>query len=84
MSNLACPMCRAGILRREEARLDQSGDSYLPTVAWRCPRCEYARFEPAVHGRWVPAAAQVTGVNVSSTIAAKAEKRVAAVEPLAA
>jgi len=55
----ACPICRQGTLERSEGRLDQSGDCYLPTAVWRCPRCEYARFEPVPHGRWVPATAPV-------------------------
>ncbi len=47
-----CPMCHDGVLLRTEGRLDQSGDSYLPTAVWTCPRCEYSRFEPALNVRW--------------------------------
>ncbi len=47
-----CPMCRDGVLLRTEGRLDQSGDSYLPTDVWTCPRCGYSRFEPALNVRW--------------------------------
>jgi len=79
MSGLACPMCRDGILERREGRLDQSGDSYLPTVASRCPRCEYVRFEPAIHARWVPAVAPVTQVKATT-----AEETEVAVEAIAA
>ena len=59
MREHACPICRQGTLERGEGRLDQSGDSHLPTAVWRCPRCEYARFEPVPQGRWVPASAPV-------------------------
>ncbi len=55
-----CPICHDGVLERIEGRLDQSGDSYLPTVVWRCPRCEYSRFEPAMRVRWRTAAADET------------------------
>lgn len=55
MREQACPICRQGTLECFEGRLDQSGNSYLPTTVWRCPRCEYARFEPALKARWVPA-----------------------------
>jgi hypothetical protein len=58
MSDSGCPICHDGVLERVDGRLDQSGDSYLPTIVWRCPRCEYSRFEPAVRVRWRPAAEQ--------------------------
>lgn len=52
MPEHSCPICHDGVLERVPGRLDQSGDSYLPTVVWRCPRCEYGRFEPALGTRW--------------------------------
>jgi rubredoxin len=51
--SITCPMCHDEKLTRSEGRLDQSGESYLPTVVWRCARCEYTRFEPAVHAKWL-------------------------------
>jgi hypothetical protein len=45
-------MCHDGVLSRSEGRLDQSGDSYLPTMVWTCARCEYTRYEPALHAQW--------------------------------
>ena len=69
MREHACPICRQGTLERGEGRLDQSGDSYLPTTAWRCPRCEYARFEPVPQGRWVPASAPVAMMPTASRAA---------------
>ncbi len=54
MTEIACPICRAGTLARGEGKLEQSGDSYLPTVVWSCACCGYARFEPALGRRWRP------------------------------
>lgn len=45
-------MCAGGELVRREGRLDQSGDTYLPTAVASCPRCGWASFEPAVGVRW--------------------------------
>jgi hypothetical protein len=55
MTEIACPICRGGALVRGEGKLEQSGDSYLPTAVWSCGCCGYARFEPAVGRRWRPA-----------------------------
>ncbi len=52
MTEIACPICHAGPLARGEGKLDQSGDSYLPTVVWSCGCCGYAHFEPALGRRW--------------------------------
>ena len=85
MSNAACPMCRDGRLERMEARLDQSGDSYLPTIAWRCSRCELTRFEPAIHARWIPGAGVIATVIEAACEPAELEESIgAAVETLAA
>jgi hypothetical protein len=73
MSDLTCPVCRNDGLVRSDGRLDQSGESYVPTVVHRCPRCEYARFEPAVRAKWVPAFATVTEVRPASSLAAAIE-----------
>jgi hypothetical protein len=59
MSDRSCPMCHDGVLEHAQGRLDQSGDSYLPTLVWRCPRCEYSRFEPALRVRWRPGAEEL-------------------------
>ncbi len=48
----ACPMCDGGELVRREGRLDQSGDTYLPTTVESCPICGYARWEPALDVHW--------------------------------
>jgi len=55
MKDVACPICHGGTLARGEGRLEQSGESYLPTVVWSCGRCGYARFESAAGKRWQPA-----------------------------
>ena len=47
-----CPMCADGSAVRGEGRLEQSGDTYLPTVVWACRRCGYVRFEPALGASW--------------------------------
>jgi hypothetical protein len=52
MTEITCPMCNGGTLARGDGRLEQSGDSHLPTVVWSCGRCGYARYEPAVGKRW--------------------------------
>ncbi len=52
VNDTSCPMCRDGVLLLTEGRLDQCGDSYLPTAVWSCERCGYSRFEPALHARW--------------------------------
>jgi len=56
MAETACPMCRSASLCPGQGRLDQSGDSYLPTAIWSCACCGYVRYEPAVGERWRPAA----------------------------
>ena len=58
MSDTVCPMCRNGVLARGEGRLDQSGDTFLPTVTWTCACCEYRVFEPARTAGWRPAFGQ--------------------------
>jgi hypothetical protein len=83
MPGLPCPICRSGTLERQEARLDQSGHTHLRTVAFRCPRCEYARFEPAVRGRWVANVAPVARVSLVRK-AVTAPGRPDPAEPLAA
>ncbi len=52
MTENPCPICGGGSLVRGEGKLEQSGDSYLPTVVWSCALCEYKRFEPALGVRW--------------------------------
>jgi len=47
-----CPMCKAGEIERSAGRLDQSGETYLPTVRWACGTCEWTRYEPAIDVRW--------------------------------
>ena len=52
VERLHCPMCPDGELSRGEGRLDQSGETYLPTVVWGCTTCGYARYEAAVGATW--------------------------------
>jgi hypothetical protein len=47
-----CPICAAGEMVRREGRLDQCGDTYLPTTVSTCTLCGYAKFEPALGVRW--------------------------------
>lgn len=48
----SCPICHRGELVRREGRLDQSGDTFLPTVISSCLVCGYTKFDPAVGVRW--------------------------------
>lgn len=52
----ACPICRTAPLARREGRLEQSGETYLPTRVWCCTVCGYERWEPALGVRWLSAA----------------------------
>ena len=49
-----CPMCGEGELRSREGRLEQSGNTYLPTTIWGCTGCGYARWEAARGVSWRP------------------------------
>ena len=62
--HLLCPICAAGELMQTGGRLDQSGESYLPTVVWACNTCGYARYEPALHAAWQPVHAQEPDADV--------------------
>jgi len=48
----ACPICRSGQLTRREGRLDQSGETYLPTSVLGCTVCGYVKWQPALGVRW--------------------------------
>lgn len=50
--NVHCPMCSDGVAVRRDGRLEQSGDTFLPTTVWTCDRCGYARYEAALDARW--------------------------------
>ena len=50
--NVRCPMCDDGVAVRGEGRLEQSGDTWLPTTVWTCDRCGYARYEAALGAHW--------------------------------
>lgn len=47
-----CPMCDAGDLTRATGQLEQSGETFLPTIVSSCAICGYARFEPALGVQW--------------------------------
>jgi len=49
-----CPMCADGEVTRSEGRLEQSGETYLPTSIWTCNTCGYVRYEAAVVVHWRP------------------------------
>lgn len=50
--NVHCPMCDQGVAVRGEGRLEQSGQTFLPTTVWTCDRCGYARYEAALGTQW--------------------------------
>ncbi|HZY04129.1 MAG TPA: hypothetical protein VFF02_11580 [Anaeromyxobacteraceae bacterium] len=45
-------MCDQGVAVRGEGRLEQSGQTFLPTTVWTCDRCGYARYEAALGTQW--------------------------------
>jgi hypothetical protein len=45
-------MCSGGELVCREGRLEQSGETFLPTTTWSCGLCGYAVWEPALGVRW--------------------------------
>ncbi len=47
-----CPMCADGVITRSEGRLDQCGNTHLPTTAWTCDICGYVRYDPALEAQW--------------------------------
>jgi hypothetical protein len=47
-----CPICRDGVLTATAGKLDQSGNTYLPTTVWSCDVCGCARYEPAKATTW--------------------------------
>jgi hypothetical protein len=47
-----CTMCEAGEIEVHSGRLDQSGETYLPTTVWCCGTCGFTRFAPALGVRW--------------------------------
>ena len=50
--NVRCPMCADGGVVRGQGRLEQSGDTYLPTTVWSCGCCGYVRYEAAPSAQW--------------------------------
>ena len=48
-----CPMCTDGILTATEGKLDQSGNTYLPTTVWACDVCGCVHYDAAREG-WRP------------------------------
>jgi hypothetical protein len=48
----SCPMCDGGEMVRSQGKLEQCGDTYLPTTVSSCSLCGYAKFEPAVGVHW--------------------------------
>lgn len=47
-----CERCLAGVIRRTEGKLDQCGNTYLPTTVWTCDVCGLASYEPARGTSW--------------------------------
>ncbi len=67
MTEIACPICNGDTLVCGEGKLEQSGDSYLPTVVWSCGCCGYARYDPAPGGKW-RAAEELVAATAASAI----------------
>ena len=66
MTEITCPICLGGVLSRGEGKLEQSGDSYLPTVVWSCAICEYRHYEPATGANWRRAAEEPAAPTVAA------------------
>ncbi len=49
---VSCPMCEDGVAVRAEGRLEQSGDTWLPTTVWTCDRCGWAHYDAARDTHW--------------------------------
>src|ERR687887_489628 len=49
-----CPMCADGVLTGTDGKLDQSGNTHLPTTVWACDVCGCVRYDPANVARWRP------------------------------
>jgi hypothetical protein len=47
-------MCTDGVLTGTDGKLDQSGNTYLPTTVWTCDVCGCVRYDPANVARWRP------------------------------
>ncbi len=47
-----CRVCGNGVVEPHAGRLEQSGETYLPTVVWSCATCGFSRFEAAVGVHW--------------------------------
>lgn len=47
-----CERCLAGVIHRGQGKLDQSGNTYLPTTVWTCDVCGLASYEPALGTPW--------------------------------
>ncbi len=61
-----CAVCGNGVIEPHAGRLEQSGETYLPTTVWSCAVCGFARFDPAPGVSWcradAPAMATATAV----------------------
>jgi hypothetical protein len=77
MPEVTCPVCHAGSLVRGEGRLEQSGDSYLPTVVWSCALCEYRQYEPATGAHWRSAAEPAADAQEPEAAPARARRQAA-------
>ncbi len=67
-----CPMCAQGEVVRGEGRLDQCGDTYLPTEVRSCAVCGFTTYAPALAARWRPAHAAVVEVRRPGEVVAGA------------
>jgi len=45
-------MCTDGVLTGTDGKLDQSGDTYLPTTVWACDVCGCVRYDAAQVAPW--------------------------------
>jgi hypothetical protein len=58
-----CPMCNDGVLTGSDGKLDQSGNTHLPTTVWACDVCGCVRYDGAARVGWQPNQARAAGTT---------------------
>jgi len=67
-----CPNCAHGVLSSREGKLDQCGNTYLPTILWTCDTCGLERYEPATGAHWRSVAQEATATPAGDPLIRRA------------